>query len=348
MSQVSSPIQNALSELALGHDLDARLMEETMTQIMAGEADPAAIGGLLMALRIKGECVSEIAAAARVMRKFATSVSIDCDRLTDIVGTGGDGAATFNVSTASAFVAASAGVVLAKHGNRSVSSRSGAADLLEAAGCRLDIGADEVQKLINAHGIAFLFAPQHHGAMRHAIGPRKALGIWSLFNLLGPLTNPAGARCQVLGVFAKDRVLAMAEVMRDLGAQHVMVVSSQDGLDEISPVAPTYVAELKEGEIQSYEIHPEDFGLAVDSLEGLAVDGPEASLNIVREVLSGQADRAARAIVALNAGAAIYVGGQADSYSEGVALAQKTIDQGSAWSLLERYAHATQQVGQVD
>ncbi len=348
MGQASNPIQTALSELASGHDLDGQLMEETMTQIMAGEADPAAIGGLLMALRIKGEHVSEITAAARVMRAFATKVTIDCDRLTDIVGTGGDGAATFNVSTASAFVAASAGVVLAKHGNRSVSSRSGAADLLEAAGCRLDLGADDVQTLIDAHGIAFLFAPQHHGAMRHAIGPRKALGVWSLFNLLGPLTNPAGARCQVLGVFAKDRVMAMAEVMRALGAQHVMVVSSEDGLDEISPVAPTHVAELKDGQIQSYVIKPEDFGLAVNSLDGLTVDGPEASLSIVRDVLSGQASKAARAIVALNAGAAIYVGGQADSYSEGVALAEKTIDQGSAWSLLERYAEATQKIGQVD
>ena len=341
-----NPIQEALKTLVAGQDVEPSLMRDTMTQIMSGEADPAAIGGLLMALRIKGESVSEIAEAAKVMRQFATPVQVAIPTLTDIVGTGGDGASTFNVSTASAFVAASVGATIAKHGNRSVSSRSGAADVLEAAGCRLDLSAEQAQALIEDLGIAFLFAPQHHGAMRHAIGPRRALGCWSLFNLLGPLTNPAGATSQVLGVFSPDRVLPMAKVMQELGAKHVMVVSSADGLDEISPVASTYVAELQDGVIEEYQINPQDHDLAEESLVGLEVSGPEESLAIVRSVLMGQAKGAARSIVGLNAGAAIYVSGQASSYAEGVDRALSEIDSGAAWVLLERYAAQTQIVGQ--
>ena len=348
-TQTENPIQDALKVLVTGANIPAELMTQTMTQIMAGEADPAAIGGLLMALRMKGESVQEITAAAQVMRQFATPVELDVPHLTDIVGTGGDGAGTFNVSTASAFVAATGGVTIAKHGNRSVSSRSGAADLLEAAGCRLDLQATEAEQLVKQVGIAFLFAPQHHGAMRHAIGPRRALGCWSLFNLLGPLTNPAGATQQVLGVFSRERVVPMAEVMQALGAHHVMVVCSEDGLDEISPAGLTQVAELKDGAITESTIDPDEFGLAVDCLDELSVDGPDESLEIVRSVLKGEAKTlaggGARAIVGLNAGAALYVGGQVSTYKDGVSRALEIIDSGDAWRLLERYAQATQALG---
>jgi len=342
MTETATPIQQALHCLIEGQDIPHDLMRQAMTQIMEGQADPATIGGLLVGLRIKGESVDEISAAAEVMRAFATPVSVSVDGLTDIVGTGGDGASTFNVSTAASFVAAVAGVRMAKHGNRSVSSRSGAADLLEAAGCRLDLSAAAVEKLIEELGIAFLFAPQHHGAMRHAIGPRRALKVWSLFNLLGPLTNPASAPNQVLGVFSPERVAVMAQAMQRLGARHVMVVSSEDGLDEISPAAPTHVAELKGGTLTEYTLTPESLGLESLSLEGLQVSGPEESLTMVQAVLSGQGQLAARQIVGMNAGAAIYVSGQAETLKDGVTRALEIIDGGEALALLEQYAEATQ------
>lgn len=340
-----SPIQQALNQLVAGNNLSEALMRETMTQIMTGDADPAAIGGLLIGLRLKGENVDEIASAAQVMREFATPVSVAVDGLTDIVGTGGDGASTFNVSTTSAFVAASAGVRVAKHGNRSVSSQSGAADVLEAAGCRLDIDATQAQSLLEGLGVAFLFAPQHHGAMRHAIGPRRALGCWSLFNLLGPLTNPAQAENQVLGVFSPSRVGVMAEAMKRLGARHVLVVSSDDGLDEISPTCPTHVAELKDGQVVEYTVDPASLGWAAQPMDGLKVTGPEQSLAIVQAVLAGQAAPPARQIVAFNAGAAIYVAGQAASLQAGIQRAFEIIDSGQGWALLQRYADATQSFG---
>lgn len=345
MTEIASPIQQALSQLTAGQDIPVDLMRQTMTQIMEGQADPAAIGGLLIGLRIKGESVDEIAAAASVMRQFATPVTVDVEGLTDIVGTGGDGASTFNVSTASAFVAAAAGVKIAKHGNRSVSSKSGAADLLEAAGCRLDLSAQHAQALIESLGIAFLFAPQHHSAMRHAIGPRRALGCWSLFNLLGPLTNPANAPHQVLGVFSPDRVRAMAEAMQRLGASHVLVVSSEDGLDELSPETMTHIAELKDGQVSEYTIVPDALGLTPQPVEGLQVEGPMESLAMVKAVLSGKGLPAARQIVGMNAGAAIYVSGCAPSLQAGVDQALAIVDSGSAWDLLRRYADATQAMG---
>jgi len=346
MSQASSPIQQALHDVIAGVDLSSGLMREAMTQIMSGNADPAQIGGLLVGLRIKGESVDEIAAAARVMREFATPVEVALDGLTDIVGTGGDGASTFNVSTASAFVAACAGVQIAKHGNRSVSSKSGAADLLEAAGCRLDLSAKQAKALIEKLGISFLFAPQHHEAMRHAIGPRRALGVWTLFNLLGPLTNPAGAPNQVLGVFHRSRVHAMAQAMQQLGARHVLVVSSEDGLDEISPAAPTHVAELNDQGVSEYILTPESLGLQALSLDGLQVSGPEESLAMVQAVLSGEGKPAARQIVAMNAGAAIYVSGLVTSLSKGIEQAFEIIDSGKAWTRLCEYAKATQELGE--
>jgi len=336
-----SEIRKALAELAEGRDLTSGLMYAAMNEIMGGEADPAQIGGFLMALRVKGETPAEIAAAAEVMRSFATRVEIDREGLTDIVGTGGDGASLFNVSTASAFVAAAAGVRVAKHGNRSVSSKSGAADLLEAACCRLDLNSDQVAQLINELNVGFLFAPQHHSAMKHAIGPRKSLGLRTLFNLLGPLTNPASAPHQVLGVFSPELLRPMAEVMLALGATHVMVVHSQDGLDEISPVATTRVAELRDGAIGEYLISPEDFGIRLDTLDDLVVSGAENSLALIESALAGEPGPAAD-MIALNAGAAIYVSGQAESLSVGVEKAREVLHKGAALLRLREYAERTQ------
>jgi anthranilate phosphoribosyltransferase len=331
-------IKQALNELADGQDLSGELMRAAMHEIMAGEADPAQIGGLLMALRIKGETPTEIAAAAEVMREVAQHVDIDREGLTDIVGTGGDGASLFNVSTASAFAAAAAGVRVAKHGNRSVSSKSGAADVLEAAGCRLDLTPEQVAILIDELGVGFLFAPQHHTAMKHAIGPRKSLGLRTLFNLLGPLTNPAAAPNQVLGVFSPELVLPLAEVMHALGSRHVIVVHSFDGLDEISIAAPTKAAELKDGEIRELEIQPNDYGIKHDSLAELQVADALESLGLVKAALGGEPGAAAD-MVALNAGAAIYVSGRAESLEAGIKQAQDILATGVGLERLEQYAN---------
>ncbi|MFW5815334.1 MAG: anthranilate phosphoribosyltransferase [Wenzhouxiangella sp.] len=338
-----SEIRKALAELADGRDLAPGLMHAAMNEIMGGQADPAQVGGFLMALRVKGETPAEIAAAAEVMRSFATRVEIDRDGLTDIVGTGGDGASLFNVSTASAFVAAAAGVRVAKHGNRSVSSKSGAADLLEAAGCRLDLDCAQVAQLIDELNVGFLFAPQHHAAMKHAIGPRKSLGLRTLFNLLGPLTNPALAPNQVLGVFAADLLRPMAEVMGALGANHVMVVHSNDGLDEISPVATTRVAELREGAIGEYPVCPEDFGIRLDSLDDLVVADAADSLALIEAALAGEPGPAADTI-ALNAGAAIYVSGTVASLAAGVEAAREVLRKGSGLVRLRDYAERTHSI----
>lgn len=318
------PLRAALKQLIDGHDLDAGAMRECMMAIMSGQAAPEQISAFLIALRIKGERPHEIAEAAAVMRELAHGLSIDTDGLTDIVGTGGDGASLFNVSTASAFVAAAAGVRMAKHGNRAVSSRSGSADLLEVAGCRLDLNADEASILINELGIAFLFAPMHHPAMKHAIGPRKALGVRTLFNLLGPLTNPALAPNQVLGVFSPSLVKPMAEVMQQLGCRHVMVVHGAGGLDEISLSGPTQVAELREGQIHHYEVEPDALGVPQQSLDSLTAATPLDSLALVKQALNGEPG-AATDMVALNAGAAIYVSGLVNSHAEGVTLAQQVM-----------------------
>jgi anthranilate phosphoribosyltransferase len=330
-------IKQALNELAEGRDLEGELMRSAMHEIMAGEADPAQIGGLLMALRVKGETPIEIAAAAEVMRQVAQRVDIDREGLTDIVGTGGDGASLFNVSTASAFAAAAAGVRVAKHGNRSVSSKSGAADVLEAAGCRLDLTPEQVAILIDELGVGFLFAPQHHTAMKHAIGPRKALGLRTLFNLLGPLTNPAAAPNQVLGVYAPELVLPLAEVMHALGSRHVLVVHSHDGLDEISIVEPTKAAELKNGEISELEIQPNDYGIKHTSLAALQVGDARESLGLVEAALGGETGPAAD-MVALNAGAAIYVSGRAESLEAGIQQAKQILATGAGLERLKQYA----------
>ena len=322
-------IATAIANVVEQRDLSAGDMETVMRSIMTGQATPAQIGGFLIGLRMKGETVDEIAAAAKVMRDLATRVEVTGPHLVDTCGTGGDGASTFNISTASAIVTAAAGARVAKHGNRSVSSSSGSADVLEAAGVKLDLTPVQVAACIDRVGVGFLFAPQHHSAMKHAIGPRREMRVRTLFNLLGPLTNPAGAPNQVLGVFSLDWVEPLAEVLRQLGSEHVLVVHAEDGLDEISIAAPTRVAELRDGSISVYTVTPEDFGLQRADLSAIAVENAEQSLAMIRAVFDDQPGPA-RDIVRLNAGAAIYAAGLAASLAEGVALASEAIQSGRA------------------
>jgi len=327
-------MQSAIKTVLARQDLSADEMNDVMRIIMTGEATPAQIGGFLVGLRMKGETVDEIAAAAKVMRELATGVKVSGDHVVDIVGTGGDGSNTFNISTACTFVVAAAGGTVAKHGNRSVSSKSGSADLLEAAGVKLELNAEQVAKCINDVGVGFMFAPMHHSAMKHAIGPRKEMAVRTIFNVLGPLTNPAGAPNQLLGVFDDDLVEPLAEVLNKLGSNHVMVVHSEDGMDEISIGAATNVAELKDGKIKTYSITPEEFGLSKTSISELAVNSAEESLAVIKKVLNNEAG-AAKDIVKLNSGAAIYVAGLADSLAAGIEKAEEVIASGAAKSKLE-------------
>ncbi len=334
-------IQLAINEVIEGRSLSTEQMVIVMRQIMTGECTDAQIAGFLVALRMKGEAVEEIIGAAKVMRELATPVSTNSDELVDIVGTGGDGSSIFNVSTASSFVVAAAGGNVAKHGNRSVSSKSGAADMLEAAGVRLDISAQQVTRCIESVGVGFMFSVNHHSAMKYAIGPRKELATRTLFNLLGPITNPAGVLNQLLGVYSKAWVRPIAEVLRDLGSQHVLVVHSADGLDEISIAAETFVAELKEGEITEYSITPEQFGINRGSLADLKVADAAESLSVVQSLLSG-AEGPASDIVALNAGAAIYAANIASSLKQGVEIAQDVLASGTGGEKLKELAQVTQ------
>ena len=322
-------IQAAIKQLILRQDFSHDQMTDVMNQIMTGNATPAQIGGFLIGLQMKGETVTEIAAAAEVMRSLATPVHIEGKHVVDTCGTGGDGASTFNVSTASAFVAAAAGCQVAKHGNRSISSSSGSADVLEAAGVNLELSPEQVKHCIETVGVGFMFAQKHHGAMKHAIGPRREMGVRTIFNLLGPLTNPAQAAHQVLGVFDKKWVKPMAEVLQKLGSQHVLVVHAEDGLDEISIGAETHVAELKEGKVTTYTIKPEDFGLQQNTIETLTVSNAQDSLSLIKEVFDGKPGPA-RDIVVLNAGAAIYAADITVSLAEGIAMAAELIDSGAA------------------
>lgn len=333
-------LNETLKKLVAGQDLSAEEAESSMRTIMAGEATPAQIAAFLVALRMKGETTAEIAAAARVMRSLMTRVDLPTEHLTDIVGTGGDNASTFNVSTAASLVAAAGGARIAKHGNRSVSSRSGSADLLEAAGARLDLSPEAVKRCVQELGFGFMFAPMHHGAMKHAAPVRKELGLRTLFNLLGPLTNPAQAPHQVLGVFDRRWLEPLAQVLGELGSKHVLVVHALDGLDELSTAAPTQVAELKDGKVRSYSIAPEDFGIARGDLAALRVDSPHESLKVVRDVLGGARGPAAD-FVALNAGAALYAADRADSLADGIALAQDILAQGTGLTRLDDYVRLT-------
>lgn len=322
-------MQSAIRAVTEHRSLSHAEMTDVMRIIMTGQATPAQIGGFLIGMRMKGETVDELTAAAQVMRELATRVEVGGPHLVDIVGTGGDGSSTFNISTASTFVVAAAGGRVAKHGNRAVSSKSGSADLLEAAGVRLDLQPDQVRACIDQVGVGFMFAPMHHSAMKHAIGPRKEMGVRTLFNLLGPLTNPAAAPHQVLGVFSRDWVRPVAEVLKLLGSTHALVVNAQDGMDEISISTPTDVAELKESSITIYQIAPEDFGLKRSDLAAIKVAGARASLDMIQALLAGESGPA-RDIVVLNAGAAIYAADLVDSLAAGVDLAAQVIDSGAA------------------
>ena len=333
-------IQTALKSVLERKDLSHDDMVSVMKTIMTGEATPAQIGGFLVGLRMKGETIDEIAAAAQVMRELATGVKVSGDHVVDIVGTGGDALSTFNISTASCFVVAAAGGKVAKHGNRSVTSSSGSADVLEAAGVNLNINADQVSECIEKLGVGFMFAPLHHSAMKHAIGPRKEMAVRTIFNVLGPLTNPAGAPNQLLGVFSDELVEPLANVLKKLGSNHVMVVHSEDGMDEISIGAATRVAELKGGEINTYTISPEDFGMRRDDIKHLVVDGAEQSLGMINLIFEGHTGPA-RDIVALNAGAAIYVAGLAGSHQAGIEKAQEVIDSGAALQKLNDLVELT-------
>ncbi|MCW8900348.1 MAG: anthranilate phosphoribosyltransferase [Gammaproteobacteria bacterium] len=327
-------MQAAIKAVLARQDLSADEMSQVMRIIMTGEATPAQIGGFLVGLRMKGETVDEIASAAKVMRELATGVKVTGDHVVDIVGTGGDGSNTFNISTACTFVVAAAGGTVAKHGNRSVSSKSGSADLLEAAGVKLDLNAEQVARCIDEVGVGFMFAPMHHSAMKHAIGPRKEMAVRTIFNVLGPLTNPAGAPNQLLGVFADELVEPLAEVLNKLGSNHVMVVHSEDGMDEISIGAATKVAELKNGKVTSYTLTPEQFGLTNTPISELAVNSAEESLAVIKQVLNNEAGPA-KDIVKFNSGAAIYVAGLADSLAAGIEKAEEVIASGAAKAKLE-------------
>ncbi len=318
-------------------DLSRDEMQSVMNTIMTGAATPAQIGGFLIGLRMKGETIDEITAAAEVMRELATPVTVTGEHIVDIVGTGGDGSSTFNISTASCFVVAAAGGKVAKHGNRSVSSKSGSADVLEAAGVNLDLNPEQVAQCVKQVGVGFMFAPKHHGAMKHAIGPRKEMGVRTIFNVLGPLTNPAGAPNQLLGVFSRELVKPLARVLANLGSEHVLVVHAEDGMDEISIGVPTFVAELKNGEVTSYTIAPEDFGIARGDVATLKVEDAKQSLAVVKSLLENMPGPA-RDIVQLNAGASLYVCGLADTLAEGVRKAGEVIASGAARSKLDALA----------
>ena len=326
-------IQTAIKTVISGQNLGKQDMTDVMQQIMTGECTPAQIGGFLVGLRMKGESVEEISAAATVMRELSTRVTVDAKYLVDTCGTGGDASGSFNISTASAIVAAAAGAQVAKHGNRSVSSKSGSADVLEAAGVNLEIDPQQVGACIEEVGVGFMFAQKHHSAMRHAIGPRKEMAVRTIFNVLGPLTNPAGAPNQVIGVFSGDLVEPLAHVLKQLGSRHVMVVHAEDGMDEISISTKTSVAELKDGEISSYSISPGDFGIEVADSSALRVDGVEQSLAMIQSVLANNTGPALD-IVVMNAGAAIYVSGVASSLEEGMQKARTAIAEGKASTVL--------------
>jgi anthranilate phosphoribosyltransferase len=338
---VQEALQRTIEHREIFHDEMLTIMRE----IMRGEVTPVMIAALTIGLRVKKETVGEITAAAQVMREFATKVDVpDRDNLLDIVGTGGDASATFNISTASMFVAAAAGARVAKHGGRSVSSKSGSADVLEALGANIMLSPAAVAQSIAETGIGFMFAPNHHGAMKHAAPVRKELGVRTIFNILGPLTNPAGAPNQLLGVFHPDLVGIHVRVLQRLGSRRALVVYGRDGMDEISLGAATMVGELKDGEVREYEIHPEDFGLSMKSNRGLKVKGAAESKDMVLEALANT-EGTPREIVTLNAGAALYAAGIAPSIAEGIDRARAAIASGAAKQKLDAFVAATQKLG---
>jgi anthranilate phosphoribosyltransferase len=336
-------LRETLRRAAEGEVLTEGEAERALETIMEGNAPPAATAALLTALRVKGEAVSEIVGFARAMRRFAAKVEAP-DGVVDTCGTGGDAKGTINVSTAAAFVARGAGVVIAKHGNRAATSRAGSADVLEALGAEIELGPEEVARCIAESGIGFMFARTHHPAMRFVAPVRAELPFRTVFNLLGPLTNPAGARRQLVGVFGRAYVRPVAEALRDLGAEKALVVHGTDGMDEITVTGKTIVAEVSRGELREYEISPEDFGLSLHSPDGLL--GGDAHLNarILHDIITGEERGATRDIVLLNAGAAIHVSGRAKTVEQGVRLARDSIGEGAAAKALEDFVKTTRRL----
>jgi len=330
-------INQAIKAVIEKKHLNESDMHDVMNSIMTGQTTDAQIGAFLVGLSMKGETIEEITASAKVMRSLATPVEIKSDKyLVDTCGTGGDGLGLFNISTASAFVVAAAGGKVAKHGNRSISSKSGSADVLESAGVNLNLSPSLISECITQIGVGFMFAPAHHSAMKHAIGPRKELAVRTIFNVLGPLTNPAKAPNQVMGVYDKNLIEPIANVLKELGSRHVMVVHSDDGLDEFSIADKTYVAELKDGIVSTYSVHPEDFGLTLGDLKDIRADNSDASLALITEAFSGR-NGTAKNIISLNAGAAIYVSGLTTSLQSGIDRANQVLSDGSSQKKLDEY-----------
>jgi anthranilate phosphoribosyltransferase len=337
-------LQEALQRTIEHREIFHDEMLALMRQIMSGEVSPVMIAALTVGLRVKKETIGEIAAAAQVMRELSTKVEVaDRDRLVDIVGTGGDASHTFNISTAAMFVAAAAGARVAKHGNRSVSSKSGSADVLEALGANIMLKPDAIATCIAETDVGFMFAPNHHAAMKHAAPVRRELGVRTIFNILGPLTNPAGAPNQLIGVFHPDLVGIHVRVLQRLGAEHVLVVYGKDGMDEVSLGAATMVGELKDGQVHEYEIHPEDFGLTMKSHRGLKVTGAAESKEMVLEALS-DVEGTPREIVILNAAVALYAANVAKSIGEGIERARSAIASGAAKRKLDTFVATTQKL----
>ena len=330
-------INQAIKAVIEKKNLNESDMLDVMNSIMTGQTTDAQIGAFLVGLSMKGETIEEITASAKVMRSLATPVEIKSNKyLVDTCGTGGDGLGLFNISTASAFVVAAAGGKVAKHGNRSISSKSGSADVLESAGVNLNLSPSRISECIAKIGVGFMFAPAHHSAMKHAIGPRKELAVRTIFNVLGPLTNPAKAPNQVMGVYDKNLVEPIANVLKELGSRHVMVIHSDDGLDEFSIADKTYVAELKDGVVSTYSVHPEDFGLTLGDLKDIRADNADASLALITEAFSGR-NGTAKSIISLNAGAAIYVSGLTTSLQSGIDRANQVLSDGSSQKKLDEY-----------
>ena len=330
-------INQAIKAVIKKKHLNESDMHDVMNSIMTGQTTDAQIGAFLVGLSMKGETIEEITASAKVMRSLATPVEIKSNKyLVDTCGTGGDGLGLFNISTASAFVVAAAGGKVAKHGNRSISSKSGSADVLESAGVNLNLSPNRISECIAKIGVGFMFAPAHHSAMKHAIGPRKELAVRTIFNVLGPLTNPAKAPNQVMGVYDKNLIEPIANVLKELGSRQVMVVHSDDGLDEFSIADKTYVAELKDGIVSTYSVHPEDFGLILGDLKDIRADNADASLALITEAFSGR-NGTAKSIISLNAGAAIYVSGLTTSLQSGIDRANQVLSDGSSQKKLDEY-----------
>ena len=336
-------LSEAINAVCRGEELSEETAATVLREVMEGRSAPEETAGFLIALRTRGETADEIAGLARTMRELATKVEVDIDGLLDTAGTGG-GTPTFNVSTTAAFVAAGAGCPVAKHGNRSATSQCGSADVLEALGARIDLGPEQVADCIETVGFGFMFAPQHHAAMKHVVPVRKALGVRTIFNLLGPLTNPADAPHQVIGVSDGPFLEHMAMALARLGGRSALVVSSEDGLDEISIAAPTRVVELRDGKVETYTVTPEDLGVERAPIDTIAFGAPEENARVTRAVLSGDDDGIARSLTLVNAGAAVYAAGRAETLQAGVAAAATAVDSGAATDVLERFISRTQEL----